>query len=96
MNIWRLYIIRTRLGTLYTGVTTDINRRLIEHASPGKKGAKYLRSKAPLELVYHAKIGSHSLACKVEYQIKQLSKHKKEALVAVKPGSKRLMRILKF
>ncbi|MGE4616529.1 MAG: GIY-YIG nuclease family protein, partial [Gammaproteobacteria bacterium] len=44
MNDWYIYLVRTRLGTLYTGISTDVPRRLSEHEGNGK-GAKYLRSK---------------------------------------------------
>lgn len=81
MSEWHLYIIRTRNGALYTGVTTDVARRLDEH-SHSKKGAKFLRSKGPLQLVYQQLVGSRSEAQRLEYQIKQLSKQQKEKFIA--------------
>ena len=78
---WWLYMIRTGQGHLYTGITTDVARRFTEHQQ-GKVGAKYLRSKGPLTLVYQAEIGGRSLTSKVEYAIKTLSKSKKELIVA--------------
>ncbi|MFQ5571968.1 MAG: GIY-YIG nuclease family protein [Acidiferrobacterales bacterium] len=91
---WYLYLIRTRHGTLYTGIATDVTRRLIEHQEAGNKGAKYLRSKRPLELAYQAKIGSRALALKAESCVKRLSKRKKEEIVAAKLGREELLEAL--
>ena len=79
--MWHVYLIRTKMGQLYTGVTQDVLRRFKEHQKEGRKGAKYLKGKKPLKLVFHKKIGSHSQALKTEAQIKRWSKKKKEALV---------------
>ncbi len=76
---WYVYMIRCKGGVLYTGITTDISRRFAEHQAG--KGAKFLRGKAPLELVYQTKVGSHSSALKLETKIKKLSKAKKEILI---------------
>mgnify|MGYP001324132017 FL=1 len=84
-KLWILYMIRARDQSLYTGITTDPERRLIEHncsAETGAKGAKALRGKGPLKLVYQAEIGDRSEAQKMEYKVKQLSKAQKEALVS--------------
>ena len=80
MTAWFLYLIRTGHGHLYTGITTDVARRFSEHQD-GKMGAKYLRSKGPLTLVYQVEIGGRSLTAKAEYAIKKLSKSRKESLV---------------
>lgn len=80
LSSWFVYLIRTRHNTLYTGITTDVPQRLLEHQQ-GKQGAKYLRSKGPLAVVYQVEIGSRSLASKVEYRIKKLTKSKKERIV---------------
>lgn len=80
MKTWSLYLIRTRQNTLYTGITTDVQQRLSEHET-GKQGAKYLRAKGPLQLVYQVELGSRSLASKVEYRIKKLTKKRKERIV---------------
>jgi len=76
---WFLYMIRCRDGQLYTGITTDVDRRLSEHASG--KGAKFLRGKAPLELVFKQGVGSRSDALKAEAAIKKLTREGKEELV---------------
>lgn len=80
---WTLYMIRCRDGSLYTGITTDVSRRLAEHrdcAGDGK-GAKFLRGKSPLELVYAAQVGDRSEASRLEYTVKRLTRAQKEALV---------------
>ena len=78
-TIWYLYMIRCKGGVLYTGITTDISRRFAEHQAG--KGAKFLRGKAPLELVYQQSVGSHSDALKLEIKTKKLSKRDKEKLI---------------
>lgn len=78
---WYLYMIRCRDGSLYTGITTDVARRLTEHQSSGNAGAKYLRGRGPLTLVFQEKLGSRGLALGVESRVKKLSKAKKEELI---------------
>ncbi|WGO83830.1 GIY-YIG nuclease family protein [Arsenophonus apicola] len=80
---WSIYLIRNGQNALYTGITTDIARRLQQHHLG--KGAKALRGKAPLLLVYQYQLASHSDALSLEYQIKQLTKVQKEQLVADQP-----------
>lgn len=80
-SIWYLYIVRCNDGSLYTGITTDVERRIIEHQEQGKLCAKYLRGKSPIKLVYSKKIGSKSSAAKLEAQIKGWSKAEKERFI---------------
>ncbi len=94
MDQWHLYMIRTRLNTLYTGITRDVDRRFTEHSTEKGKGAKYLRSKGPFDLVYQTKIGSHAKALKAEFCIKKMSKQKKEQLILNKPKGMYLLKIL--
>ena len=77
---WNLYILRCADDTLYTGITTDVEKRLEAHRTG--KGAKYTRGRAPLELVYRETCGSHSEALKRELEIKSLTRDKKELLAA--------------
>ena len=81
MKDWFLYVIRYKHGKLYTGITTDVERRFAEHTSNGKKGARCLRGKAPLTLVMKKEIGCKSKALKIEAKVKNLSKIKKEMFV---------------
>ena len=78
-SVWYLYMLRCKDGTLYTGITTDIQKRLDAHRSG--KGAKYTRGRGPLELVYSEVCGNHSEALKRELEIKALSREKKEQLL---------------
>ena len=78
--LWYLYMVRTNQGHLYTGITQDVARRFLEHQEGGKKAAKYLRGKGPLELVFQQEIGSRSSALKAEFALKKLPKQKKESL----------------
>jgi putative endonuclease len=81
MNNWFLYLIRCKNGRLYTGITTDVERRVEEHESGDKKGSKYLRGKTPLKLVMKKRVGGRSMALKIEAKVKKLPKAKKELLV---------------
>lgn len=79
-NTWYLYILRCKDGSLYTGITTDVEKRLEAHRSG--KGAKYTRGRAPLELVYREECGTHSDALKREFAIKALTREEKLDLLA--------------
>jgi len=78
-KVWFLYLIRCKGDFLYTGITTNIERRFLAHQAG--KGAKYLRGKMPLVLVYQQEVGSHSDALKEECRIKKLTKMEKERMV---------------
>lgn len=82
---WFLYMLRTPSGMLYTGITTEVERRLAEHQSG--KGAKALRGKGELELVFHCAAGDRSSASKLEIKVKKLNKAQKEKLVKAHPVS---------
>ena len=79
---WHVYMLRCADDSLYTGVTTDVARRLEEHRSGGSLSAKYVRGRMPLTLVYAQSCGTRSAAMKEEWRIKRLPKAGKEALVA--------------
>lgn len=87
-KIWWLYLIATRSGALYCGITLDVERRLSEHQSNSAKSARFLRGKGPLVLKFTALAGSHSQALKAERQVKKLTRVKKEDLIA---GDSRLL-----
>ena len=76
---WYVYILRCKDDTLYTGITTQVEKRLEAHRAG--RGAKYTRGRAPLELVYRETCGSHSDALKRERQIKALSRREKQKLL---------------
>lgn len=75
---WILYILECKDGTLYTGITDDLQRRMRAHSSG--KGAKYTRGRGPLVLRYKESCESHSAALRREYEIKKLKKKEKLAL----------------
>jgi putative endonuclease len=77
---WTVYIARCRDGSLYTGITTDPERRLAEHNS--RSGGAYTRSKIPIEMVYREPAADRSGAQRRERAIKRLSRAQKEELVA--------------
>jgi putative endonuclease len=76
---WKLYVLRCGDGSLYTGITTDVQARLEMHRSG--KGAKYTRGRGPLELVYSEECGSHSDALKREIEVKAMSREEKMKLI---------------
>ena len=76
---WYVYILRCGDGTLYTGITDDIPRRLAAHRSG--KGAKYTRGRGPLELVYQEQVPDKSAALRREMEIKRLRRAEKERLI---------------
>lgn len=81
-SIWHLYILRCGDGSLYTGITTDVEKRFEAHQSG--KGAKYTRGRGPLEIVYRESCGSRSDASKREWQVKQLTREEKLELIETK------------
>jgi len=82
---WFVYMIRCAGGQLYTGISTDVERRLAEHAAG--HGAKFLRGKGPLQLVFTRKVGCRSTALQAEAGIKKLSREQKEALIGAEPSA---------
>jgi len=76
---WFLYMVRCKGNFLYTGITTNVERRFAEHQSG--KGAKFLRGKTPLTLVFQQEIGSQSDALKLEIVVKKWSKAEKEKII---------------
>lgn len=77
--MWHLYLIRCRDGSLYTGITTDVDRRLTDHQS--NRGARRLRGRGPLQLVFRRAVGDHGAALRLEHRVKRLSRAAKERLI---------------
>lgn len=84
---WFLYILKCRDLSLYTGVTTDIARRFKTHSNG--KGARYTRTRLPLEVVYQEACKTRTQALIRECAVKALPKTKKLALIALKNGNRR-------
>ncbi|MEL7186905.1 MAG: GIY-YIG nuclease family protein [Pseudomonadota bacterium] len=80
MPTYSVYIVECRDGTFYTGVATDVERRLREHES-GARGARYLRGRGPLRVVFKSEVGDRSYAQRAEYRIKRLAREQKQALI---------------
>ncbi len=78
--MYHLYILKCADGTLYTGITVNLDIRLKEHNS-SKLGAKYTRSRRPVRLVYSKKFKNKSVALKAEYKIKLLTREQKLKLI---------------
>ena len=76
---YSVYLVRCRDGSLYTGIAKDVSRRIVAHEQ-GRSGAKYLRGKGPLELVFQRPIGDRGLAQRIEHRIKCLPRAEKEDL----------------
>ena len=76
-GIWYLYVVRCSDDTLYTGITTDVARRLSEH-NTSKRGAKYTKTRRPINLVYYELYQSRSNAQKAEHKFKKLTRTQKE------------------
>ena len=77
---WYVYMLRCGDGSLYTGVTDNVERRLTAHRAG--KGAKYTRGRGPLELVYMEEVPDKSAALKREIAVKKLTRGEKDALRA--------------
>jgi len=76
-----VYIVRCADDTYYTGIAADVARRIVEHES-SPRGAKYLKGRGPLQLVYSEAVGDRSRASQLEYRIKKLDRSDKEALIS--------------
>ena len=75
-----LYIVRCADGALYTGIATDVEKRVAEHAS-GPRGAKFLRGRGPLEVVFTETVGDRASALRLEHRVKRLTRAQKLELV---------------
>ena len=92
VETWQVYIVQTAAGLLYTGISTDPVRRLREHES-GRKGARSLRGKGPLRIVYVTPAADRSAASILEARIKRLSRAQKLKLIAGEALSSSLLRV---
>lgn len=79
-NHWFLYIIEADDGSLYTGITTDVDRRFAEHQS-SPRGARYFRGRRPVAVRYIEACADRAMASKREYQVKALSAPEKRQLI---------------
>jgi len=87
---YSVYIVRCNDDTYYTGIAADVARRIAEHES-SPRGAKYLKGRGPLTLVFSAAVGDRSVASRIEYRIKRLDRRTKEALIAGRQSLRELV-----
>lgn len=80
MSTWYVYILRCSDGSLYTGISPDVEARLEAHRTG--KGARYTRGRGPFELVYRESAGTQAEATCRERAIKRLTREKKDMLIA--------------
>ncbi|WP_457744052.1 GIY-YIG nuclease family protein [Sulfurimonas sp.] len=80
--MYYVYILECKDKTLYTGITTDLVRRIFEH-NESEKGAKYTRLRRPVKLVYSEECLDRSSASKCEYKIKKLKREEKLELIKI-------------
>lgn len=80
-KVYTVYILRTSSNTLYIGQTNNLEKRLIEHKNKSSKSAKYIKYFDSFKLVHVEKYPTRIEAMRREYQLKQLTKAKKEALI---------------
>lgn len=79
--MYHLYILRCADDTLYTGITTDLDRRLAEHNGELARGAKYTKARRPVVLVYSRRFRTRSNASREEARVKQLTRTEKLNLI---------------
>ncbi len=77
---WTVYLIETKNGKIYAGITKNPERRFSEHQS-SKKGAKFFRTSAPRAILFQMKGLSHSEALKIEHRLKSLNRSAKMAII---------------
>ena len=78
---WTVYMLRCADDTIYTGITTDLERRIKEHNYDDRKGAKYTRARRPVSLAYYETCTNRAEASKREYQLKRLDRSQKISLL---------------
>ncbi len=79
---WTLYLLRCRDGSLYAGITTDLERRVAQHQTG--VASRYTRGRTPVRIVYRESCANRSEALKREYAVKALSRDGKERLITAK------------
>jgi len=81
MKTWSVYILCCNDGTFYTGITNDLDKRIETHSNG--QGSKYIRSRLPVELIYHEQAQNRSKATRRELEIKGLSRGDKMKMVGI-------------
>lgn len=81
--MWQVYILKCADGSFYTGITTNVKRRVVEHNS-STLGAKYTHGRRPVKLVYSRKLKNKPLAAREEWRIKKMTRVEKKKLIKKK------------
>lgn len=81
MDKWHVYMVRCADGSLYTGIAKDVEKRVVEHNSNNRLGAKYTKSRRPVQLVYWETLKTRPEAGKRENAIKKMTKIAKENMI---------------
>ncbi len=89
-RVWHVYVLECD-ARLYTGVTTEPDRRLREHRSGGARAARFTRAAARVTLRYSIALGERSLALRAERRLKSLTRAEKLALIAAQPDRRALL-----
>ncbi len=82
VSCWHVYIVRCADNSFYTGITTDVEKRLLEHNGDTKRGARYTRARRPVYLAYAEPVPDRSSALKREYVLRRLARAEKERLIS--------------
>ena len=82
---WYVYLLRCADGSLYAGITTDLERRLAEHNAE-KTGAKYTRARRPVRLVWSESATDRAVASRAEHALRTLSRREKESMITAAGG----------
>lgn len=82
-SAWWVYMVRSRSGKLYTGISTDPERRFREHCGEGGRGARFFRGDPAEAIVYREPAANRSIASQREAAIKKLRRSEKNALISV-------------
>jgi len=92
-NTYSIYIVECIDGTYYTGISTDLQRRIKEHNTNDRQGAKYTKSRRPVHLVFSkSNIKNRKLASIGEYFIKKLTRNQKKLII---DGDEEMVQLLK-
>ncbi len=74
-NIWSIYLLKCSDGSIYAGISNNVDKRIIKHNTG--KGSRYVAARLPAKLLFQKEIGTKSEAAKEEYRVKQLSRAEK-------------------
>ena len=83
---WHVYLLECGGQAIYTGITTDVARRVAEHAAGRSRAARFTRGRGAVRLLYAVEVGERGLAARVEHRLRRLPRDAKRAIAAERPG----------